>query len=197
MTNTLVKPTELTGFEVLDIYAGGVKAEAPRVVKKIWLSGQKGSGLFALVDAEDFERLHQYSWTLFEGGYAKRGEYDPAIRNNRTVLMHHEVLGLPSKNRIDHKNHNGLDNRKQNLRPATSQQNMRNIKKKVGVSRYKGVSWDKSRSKWMAKIAVDKRTINLGRFSSETDAARAYDTAATELFGEFANCNFATSERVS
>jgi hypothetical protein len=105
--------------------------------------------------------------------------------------MHRQLLGLtdPSE-QVDHRNHDGLDNRRENLRPCTNQQNQHNQRKRAGcTSRYKGVHWDFRNGSWRAAIKAEGRTIHLGRFQDEDDAARAYDDAARRLFGEFALTN--------
>ena len=92
---------------------------------------------------------------------------------------------------IDHINGDGLDNRLVNLRPVTSHQNHANRHKIWGVSRYKGVNRSASkRNPWRAEIQVKGRSIYLGVFPSQEAAARAYDAAAREHFGEFARTNF-------
>lgn len=92
---------------------------------------------------------------------------------------------------IDHKNGIRSDNRLNNLRECNVTENQRNQKKRIGgSSRFKGVRWDKRRKVWVAAITVDYRTEYLGRFNNEEQAARAYDTAARERFGEFARPNF-------
>lgn len=96
---------------------------------------------------------------------------------------------------IDHKNGNGLDNRRSNLRFCTNAQNQHNQRKwgsrsgKPLSSRYKGVSWHR-RGHWRAKIQAQGKRRYLGQFQSEEAAARAYDRAARELHGEFAVLNF-------
>jgi hypothetical protein len=111
--------------------------------------------------------------------------------------MHSLLTGWP---RVDHANGDGLDNRRQNLRQATQQQNMRNSRKyRGGSSRYKGVCWKIRNQRWLAQIYVSeqdasgvptKRKLHLGTFTDQETAARAYDAAAREHFGEFACLNF-------
>ncbi len=93
---------------------------------------------------------------------------------------------------VDHINGDGLDNRKDNLRIVTIAENNYNKRKSKNVrsSQYKGVSIDKRTNRWRAIIYYKYRKINLGMFGDEIDAARAYDEAANELFGEFAKLNF-------
>jgi len=88
--------------------------------------------------------------------------------------------------------HNGLDNRKANLREATAMQNTWNRKKMRGnfSSRFKGVSWISRFRKWRAKISFGGKTIHLGYFKDEEAAARTYDAKAVQLYGEFAKRNF-------
>ena len=85
-----------------------------------------------------------------------------------------------------------MDNRRVNLRAATRAQNVRNRKKytKSGSSKYKGVSWKKDNGKWSARIGLNNKSIFLGNFEKELDAAKAYDKAAKKYHGEFACLNF-------
>jgi len=151
------------------------------------------SGKFAVVDDEDFERLISYEWREVKGStkvYAGH-TYHPTNGSTVTVLMHRMILGLRDRGvNVDHINGNGLDNRKTNLRLASASQNLANR----GVNRnntsgFKGVSFIKGRRKYEAKITINRRTVNLGRFSDPSEAARSYDRAATKFFGKFAITN--------
>lgn len=102
--------------------------------------------------------------------------------------MHHGVM--PSE--IDHINRVRNDNRIENLREATTHsQNGGNqsLQTREKTSKFKGVCWDKNRCKWMASIKFNGKRMYLGRYEDEVSAARAYNTAATNYFGEFANLN--------
>ena len=111
---------------------------------------------------------------------------------NKNVKMHQVIMGTEEGKVIDHINSNGLDNRKTNVRFATSQQNSWNQRKQRGNSRskYKGVHWEKKRKEWRARITFKGRVVHLGRFDTEEEAAMAYDGKAREFFGEFAWLNF-------
>lgn len=92
---------------------------------------------------------------------------------------------------VDHINHNGLDNRKANLRIATFSENRRNSRKaKDTSSKYKGVSWHKNNKKWHAGININGRRKHLGSFDDEIQAAKAYDEVARKYHGEFSSLNF-------
>ena len=146
-------------------------------------------GKFAIVDAEDYAFLMQWKWCANKNGntfYAKRfaktvnGKY-------KLILMHRLINKTPKHSYTDHKNGNGLDNRKSNIRTATINQNGANRKKnKIGTSKYKGVTWNKALGKWKTYIRVNKELIHLGYFTNEEEAANAYRDRARIEFGEFA-----------
>ena len=151
-------------------------------------------GLFTIVDQDDFERLNKYNWqaNVREGRsrYATR-----TIRRNGRVChrqMHRIITNAPKEMMVDHINHDGLDNRKVNLRLATPQQNAWNRRclRRCNGSKYMGVSWDKQNRKWRGRLFVDGKSRFLGYFEDEKDAAIAFDRAAKEHRGEFAFLNF-------
>lgn len=142
----------------------------------------------ALVDDEDWELVSQYKWYAHKCDnqfYARTNIYK---EGKRTLLSMHQLL--TGGKLIDHINGNGLDNRRENLRPCTTQQNGQNSTSRIGTSSYKGVSFDARRNKWFARIYVEKKNKFLGYFADEKIAAIAYNKAATEYFGEFAKLNF-------
>lgn len=107
--------------------------------------------------------------------------------------LHRFILDVTDpKIEVDHRNHNGLDNQRSNIRECSRAQNAANRGKlRTGKSsRYRGVIWYKKSRKWCAKIKFNGKQIYLGYFSDETAAALAYDAAARKRFGEFVSCNF-------
>jgi len=157
-------------------------------------------GKFAIVDPEDYERLSKYKWQAAKGNstfYAERRVATGRGRKYLHIVMHREVLKVPDGMFVDHINHNGLDNRKANLRPATYVENNRNRRKiKTNCcSRFKGVTWCKQRKKWQVFISFDGKQRRLGYFENEVEAAKAYDEAAKKYHKEFAVLNFATKTR--
>jgi AP2 domain len=153
-------------------------------------------GLFALVDECDFDWLRQWKWsavgTVKYGFYAIRGV--GGRKNRRYEYMHRVILSADDSTIVDHRNGNKLDNRRRNLRLGNQSHNGGNAVKhalrKRRTSRFKGVCWDKSRSRWHARITVNRRGRFLGRFLDEAEAASCYDQAAREVFGKFACLNF-------
>lgn len=154
----------------------------------------KNSGkYFAEVDDEDYDELIKYNWSatkMEDTFYAKRTYTLNGKR--KSMLMHRQILGLTNKKiKIDHTNHNGICNVKTNIRIATARQNSMNVtKQKNCSSKYLGVRWHKVAKKWAAQIMVNGKSIWLGTFLVEEDAARARDVASLKYFGEFANLNF-------
>ncbi len=149
-----------------------------------------------IVDDCDFEWLTQYSWNYSPGpntGYARRTLWLPN-KTCRTIRIHTVVYGLIDSNykgRIDHKNGDGLDNRRTNLRPATNAQNIANGRHQLGrSSQYRGVCWHKRSKKWRAQITKNKKTKWLGDFDDEKSAALVYDIAAFNQSKDYAQLNF-------
>ena len=166
------------------------------MVKQIELT----QGKVALVDDADFEWLSQWNWCADHqsgenGWYARRGARLGEEGQWTKVRMHQEILAVPHAHgaqQVDHRDGNGLNNQRSNLRICTHDQNCRNRQKASGLSsQYKGVYWDKERSRWHAQIKQGGIRYHLGRFDQEIDAGYAYDTAARERFGKFACTNFA------
>lgn len=150
-------------------------------------------GQVAIVDEEDYEKVNQFKWHAqwsprTQSYYAVRTTYPNGYKHKALAIrMHSFLMGEMA----DHKNHDTLDNQKDNLRPTTFLQNGANKQlSRRNTSGYKGVSLERSRAKWKASIMHDGKPKNLGRFDDPLDAAKAYDAAAKELFGEFAHLNF-------
>lgn len=153
-------------------------------MKKIELS----NGSFALVDDEDYPHLARYRWTCAQKGklcYAIRGTRNRAEGTQRGVKMHREIMKAPPGIDVDHKDHNGLNNQKSNLRLATRSQNCANSRLYVtNTSGLRGVVL--RAGKWMANIKHRGKTIHIGTFDTPAKAAEAYVRKKRELVGPFA-----------
>jgi hypothetical protein len=142
-------------------------------------------GRVAIVDDEDFEWLSKWTWSFLKGpktGYAVRVIQRQG--KQKMLLMHREISKI-GKQRVDHRNGCGCDNRKVNLRAATAQQNGGNMKKRdSNTSGITGVSWVAKRG-WYAHIRVNYKTLALGYFAKKKDAIAARRQAEIEHFGEY------------
>jgi hypothetical protein len=131
---------------------------------------------YALVSEIDFEYLNRFRWGL-NTGYAVRSW------GRRPVLMHREIMCVVHEPlvEVNHLNFNRLDNRRKNLMVVTPRDNLRHTRSRGGTSQYRGVSWDKSKGKWYAKITVNYKQIPLGRFDDEHEAHRVVEAARSEV----------------
>lgn len=138
----------------------------------------------ALVDDCDFERLNQFKWCaakIQNTFYAVRSS--PMVNYERhQVWMHHEVIGIPLNKLVtDHRDGNGLNNQRNNLRHVTRRQNGQNKKGYKGTSKYPGVHWNKNRNKWHVQIEINGKNKYLGLFTDEKEAFEAYKQAVINL----------------
>ncbi len=152
-------------------------------------------GYVTLVDDEDYDYLSNFKWhvackkrksiTL----YAQRcSRLNGKIKKH---MLHNIIMKPPFGYQVDHIDRNGLNNIKSNLRICTVNENCRNVSKYNNkTSIYKGVSFVARRRRWLAKIKINKKVIEIGKFKNEMEAGMAYDFVAKILFGEFAYLNF-------
>lgn len=143
-------------------------------------------GYETIIDLEDADKVNGFNWRAHKqlsNVYAVREVRLPCGKRT-SLYVHRLVMGDPSGLVIDHINGDGLDNRKENLRAVRHQQNIHNTKPpKNNSSGYKGVSFDKTRNKWQAKITFNRKQLHLGRFDTIEEAVEAYDKAFTRLNG--------------
>lgn len=151
-------------------------------------------GFVALVDDEDYERVNSLTWHVQRGRYTWYAQHVITSPVRRVVYMHRYILGLlDSKEHVDHKNRNGLDNRKENLRldeRGVNSINRRGFKN--NKSGFRGVCWHKKTRMWTAQIGAGGKLFYIGVFERVEDAARAYDAEAVRLHGDHAQLNFPT-----
>jgi len=164
---------------------------------------QLSQGKHTVVDEIDSD-LAIVKWCTVKKGsesnrlwYATRHERN---ENNKriNVFIHRLILERIIKRKLtqyeetDHINHDGLDNRRCNIRIATTSENHRNTRKPSiqKTSKYRGVSLCKTSNKWRALIYIQRKKISIGNFINEIDAAIAYDNAARKIHGEYCSTNF-------
>lgn len=150
---------------------------------------QLTQGAVALVDDDDFDMLSQFSWSLAKRRRAST-DYAQARVLGKCTLMHRLLVNPGSGILVDHKDGNGLNNQRDNLRETNKSGNEGNTNKRAtNTSGYKGVFWDKTRGKWLAQIHTAAGNIHLGRHATREEAALAYNKGAMAHFGEFARLN--------
>jgi hypothetical protein len=156
-------------------------------MKEVPLSPSIHGQMSAWVDDEEIGRIGEHCWSVHKCG---KTFYAVSRIDGELIDMHVFLFGKGN----DHKNRNGLDNRRVNLRPANRSQNGANRGLlSSNASGYKGVSWFKGTNKWRTQIVVQGKRISLGLHDNVLDAARAYNKAALRYFGEFACLNVIAS----
>lgn len=150
--------------------------------------------LECVIDTTDYELVRQHHWHAT----SRRDETHYSITGNPGIKM--ENLLLPPKDGMtpDHRDRNGLNNRRCNLRYATkSQQTTNQFRRNASkTSKYRGVSWNRDTQKYRVLIQINGRKTHGGLFESEEDAARKYDELARKHFGEFASLNFPNKQEI-
>ncbi len=153
-------------------------------------------GFVTIVDDEDYNLVSPYSWYVYTNKnrsnqfYAHHGDWNNDTKTLKIIKMHRLIMGVTDpKVHIDHKDGDGLNNQRYNLRICTSRQNSRNKACWEHTSKYKGVCWRADSKKWRAYITVNYKRKNIGTFSSEAEAAEAYNKFALKYFKEFAKLN--------
>jgi hypothetical protein len=150
-------------------------------------------GQVAMVDDADYDWLMQWDWKAqyannTHGWYAVR--YDCSLGECAVVRMHRVILGAKKSEFVDHIHHNGLDNRRTEIRLCTFNQNGHNRRMYLNnTTGFKGVSYEKQRDKYRARLQVNGKMVSIGRYLTPELAAAAYDAAAIKYFGEFALTN--------
>lgn len=162
----------------------------PSVPGTAWIVLTRGK--FALVDESDFKSLDRFVWEATKDGVV-RNIYGGRGCPQRREAMHRRIMQVDDEEiLVDHRNGDRFDNRRQNLRVATTAQNSANRQKSLrrASSKFKGVWWGANIKRWQASIGSPPNRRFLGCFTDEEAAARAYDAAARDIFGEFAALNF-------
>jgi hypothetical protein len=135
-----------------------------------------------MVDVTDLERVRRLRWGATWDAKSQTYYVRTAVTwkdderwRTTTLTLHRLVMKAPSRLKVDHQNHDGLDNRRENLRMVTHAQNMQNLKgaRKGSASGVRGVSWDAAYEKWKVGLKVGGRQIYLGRYESLADAEAA------------------------
>jgi hypothetical protein len=170
---------------------------APRKVRPIRVEGNIAyvpltQGYEAIIDVEDVPLVERYIWQTLVSRHTVYGitKVKGDSGDSRVILLHRLILGAPPDLQVDHRDGDGLNNRRRgkdgNLRLASNAQNGRNGRfRRNNTSGHKGVSWDKAKQKWEAYIMLNGKQRRLGRYLNINDAAAAYAKASAELHGEF------------
>ena len=161
-------------------------------MKYIQLSGTLGKGKVAVVDDEDFDRAIKLKWYWLRGYAQSSANRIKGSKVRQSYFLHRFIMNAPRGFEVDHINHNKLDCRKNNLRVVTHAQNQINMNRhKDNTSGFKGVTWHEIANRWQARISIGGRCTHLGLFDTRELAAKAYDSAAKENYGQFAKLNYA------
>lgn len=156
-------------------------------------------GKVCLVDLSDWDRVRGYRWhAKWENRewagvrrfYAATSVRDAATGQQTKLKMHRLLIDAPDGYMVDHRNRDSLDNRRENLRLCTNAQNQANSPSRGGTSRFKGVTWNARKRRWLVAFRANGQYRFVGYFRDEEEAARAFDVASLRANGPFAVLNF-------
>jgi hypothetical protein len=153
------------------------------------------NGYVTLVDDEDYERVHHLPWRVYKDkrratAYARYYKYSPETRKSRSIYLHSLLMDTPKGYCVDHKNGNGLDNTRSNLRVVSIGANLHNARRPMAKSGFRGVEFCKHVSKYRAFINCNHKYKHIGYFTCPIEAAKARDREALRLYGKDATLNF-------
>lgn len=146
-----------------------------------------GCGMKSIIDDADFNLVSKYKWCPRWSARAKQ-HYASAPVNGARVDMHRFLMDSPKGMCIDHINHDGLDNRRENLRICTNAENSRNRRgaNRNSKSGIRGVYFHKQAKTWFAEVRVNGKKVYLGSFKTPDEAAKVMPAALKKHFGSFA-----------
>ena len=136
-----------------------------------------------LFDKEDYDIVCKYNWRILKN---KQGNNYYVISNQNNILMHRLIMKFPKEKVIDHKNHNGLDNRKKNLKICSQYENMQNQSKRINnKSGYSNICFEKNRNKWVVYININKRKkkVRTNTFEEAIKIRNKLLNERSELYG--------------
>lgn len=159
---------------------------------------QLTKGLSAIIDDVDAEKVKNFSWIAHKGKHTwyarawvrvgRAGIKHGIVRGGKFIYLHRLIMGFPDGKQVDHKDRDGLNCRRENLREATQNQNMQNMRMRTSnKSGFRGVCFKKGNitRPWIAQIRNGKTNVCIGRFSTAKEAAVAYNAASLKIHGEF------------
>ena len=148
-------------------------------------------GKVAILNAADIDKIKDHKWRAFNSGHTWYAiSTINTVKGRRSIMMHRIILSAVKGQQVDRINHNGLDNRRVNIRLCNNITNKYNSRPYKGLQ-YKGVCTHRRRNKtvYQARISVNKKRMSLGYYSTRLDAAKAYNEAAVLYHKEFASLN--------
>lgn len=163
-------------------------------MKQIDISTKTYPRTFALVDDSDYAAIVDDKWHPQKGKGVLRAYRNIRIDGSvKRLSMHRVIMGLEfgDPRMVDHRDGNGLNNQKENLRICNNSENMMNRgPQKNNKSGYKGVSWVAGKNRWVSRLEVKGKVKFFGNYFCLIKAAKAYDVGAVKYHGTFAKLNF-------
>ena len=163
-------------------------------IARIELHRRNEESLWTIIDLEDLDRVINFPYTWFAKlnksigeYYVYASEYRPETKRCKPIFLHQFIMNANGKI-VDHKNNDGLDNRKSNLRMATDKNNSTNRRSRNSNNKsgYRNVCWSKIESKWLVQLQINGKNTVLGKFYDVDEAGRFAEEMRQKYYGEFA-----------